>query len=285
MSGAFVKQILKGTIIGVANIIPGVSGGTLAVSMGIYDQIIQAITQFFKQPKKSMRTLLPYGIGAVVGIIGLSFCIEWLFKYYPLETNLFFIGLIIGALPILYKKVKGKPVKGNYILAFLVMFIIVVGMSLMKGKSATQEILTMSIGGGIELFLVGIIAAATMVIPGVSGSMILALMGFYLPIIETINHCLKGLIHLDWVTCIASGMPLVPFGIGVVVGIFLIAKIIEFLLERYETLVYWAIIGLVIGSSIAIWITSGVVVNGIFSWITAALCFVLGSFIAYNLAK
>ncbi|MDA3730345.1 DUF368 domain-containing protein [Niameybacter massiliensis] len=285
MSGAFVKQILKGTIIGVANIIPGVSGGTLAVSMGIYDQIIQAITQFFKQPKKSMRTLLPYGIGAVVGIIGLSFCIEWLFKYYPLETNLFFIGLIIGALPILYKKVKGKPVKGNYILAFLVMFIIVVGMSLMKGKSATQEILTMSIGGGIELFLVGIIAAATMVIPGVSGSMILALMGFYLPIIETINHCIKGLIHLDWVTCIASGMPLVPFGIGVVVGIFLIAKIIEFLLERYETLVYWAIIGLVIGSSIAIWITSGVVVNGIFSWITAALCFVLGSFIAYNLAK
>lgn len=285
MSGAFVKQILKGTIIGVANIIPGVSGGTLAVSMGIYDQIIQAITQFFKQPKKSMRTLLPYGIGAIAGIIGLSFCIEWLFKYYPLETNLFFVGLIIGALPILYKKVKGKPVKGNYILAFLVMFIIVVGMSLMKGKSATQEVLTMSIAGGIELFLVGIIAAATMVIPGVSGSMILALMGFYLPIIETINHCIKALIHLDWVSCIASGMPLVPFGIGVVVGIFLIAKIIEFLLERCETLVYWAIIGLVIGSPIAILLTSGVIVNGVFSLITAALCFILGSFIAYNLAK
>ena len=69
MSGAFIKQILKGTIIGVANIIPGVSGGTLAVSMGIYDQIIESITQFFKQPKRSIITLLPYGIGAVIGII------------------------------------------------------------------------------------------------------------------------------------------------------------------------------------------------------------------------
>lgn len=285
MSGAFIKQILKGTIIGVANIIPGVSGGTLAVSMGIYDQIIESITQFFKQPKKSIITLLPYGIGAVIGIIGLSFCIEWLFKYFPLATNLFFIGLIIGSLPILYRKVQGQGKKGSHILAFLIMFAMVVGMCFMKDTKPTQEVLSISLGGGIELFFVGVIAAATMVIPGVSGSMILALMGFYLPIIETINHCIKALIHLDWVSCIASGMPLVPFGIGVVVGIFLIAKIIEFLLERCETLVYWAIIGLVIGSPIAILLTSGVIVNGVFSLITAALCFILGSFIAYNLAK
>jgi len=97
----FIFDILRGCAIGIANIIPGVSGGTLAVSMGIYDKIISSVTGLFRHFKKSIITLLPYGIGMVVGLLGLSFIIEFLFARYPLPTVLLFIGLILGGVPAL----------------------------------------------------------------------------------------------------------------------------------------------------------------------------------------
>lgn len=253
---SFLKDILKGIIIGVANIIPGVSGGTLAVSMGVYDKIISSITQFIKSPKKSIWTLLPYGIGAIIGIIALSFGIEWLFLHYPLQTNFFFIGLILGSVPIIYKNVKNKKVKGTYIFTFLIMFIGVVGLSFVKGSSAAQVQLAISIESFIKLFFVGVIASATMVIPGVSGSMVLTVMGYYLPIIETVNQCIKYLIKLDFISLFKTGIILVPFGIGVIIGVFLIAKLIELLFKKAKVLVYWGIMGLILGSPIAILLVS-----------------------------
>ena len=92
----FIKDILKGMVMGIANIIPGVSGGTMAVSMGIYDVLIHSVTHIFKEFKKSFNALLPIGIGMVVGILGLSRLIEWMFDAVPIQTNLLFIGLIIG---------------------------------------------------------------------------------------------------------------------------------------------------------------------------------------------
>lgn len=254
----FLKDMLKGIIIGIANIIPGVSGGTLAVSMGIYDKLISSVTNLIKSPKKSILTLLPYGIGAVLGIIGLSFSIEWLFLHYPLQTNLFFSGLILGSVPIIYKTVKGKKVNMGYILTFLGMFIAVVGLSLVKGNSNTQVHLDLNLVSFIKLFFVGIIASATMVIPGVSGSMVLTIMGYYLPIIETINQSIKYLIKFDIISLFQSSIILLPFGIGVIIGVFLIAKLIEILFKKAKVLVYWAIMGLVIGSPIAILLVSNI---------------------------
>ena len=101
------KEICRGILIGVANIIPGVSGGTLAVSMGVYDKIIYALTHIRKEFKQSLKILVPVGIGAVIGLIGLSFVIKWLFEYYPIQTNFLFIGLIIGGLPAIFRREKG----------------------------------------------------------------------------------------------------------------------------------------------------------------------------------
>ena len=285
MDLSFFKQVLKGVLIGVANIIPGVSGGTLAVSMGIYDKLIVAITHLFKETKKSIKTLLPYGIGAVIGIISLSFIIEWMFLRFPFEMNLFFSGLILGSVPILYSKVKGSKLEGKYIIAFLFMFILVVGMSLFKSSEMVQKTLTLSGFEWIKLFVVGVIASATMIIPGVSGSMVLTLMGYYLPIIESVNHCIKSLVQFKWVEMFTTGIVLVPFAIGVLVGIFLIAKLIEILLKHAEKLVYWGIIGLVLGSPIAILITSGVVISTPMSLISGVICFIIGGLIASSLSK
>ena len=285
MDLTFFKQVLKGVLIGVANIIPGVSGGTLAVSMGIYDKLILSITHLFKDTKKSIKTLMPYGIGAVVGIVSLSFIIEWLFLRFPFEMNLFFCGLILGSVPILYSKVKGNRIEVKYIIAFLFMFILVIGMSLFKSSEMVQKTLTLSDFQWIKLFGVGVIASATMIIPGVSGSMILTLMGYYLPILESVNHCIKSLIQFKWGEMFTTGILLIPFGVGVLVGIFLIAKLIEILLKHAEKLVYWGILGLVVGSPIAILITSGVVIGTTMSLISGVLCFIVGGIIAYSLSK
>ena len=95
----FVKDILKGVVIGVANAIPGVSGGTMMVSMGVYDDIIYCITHLFKQLKKSIMILLPYFIGMAIGIIGLAFSIKSLYANFPFQTSMVFIGLILGGVP------------------------------------------------------------------------------------------------------------------------------------------------------------------------------------------
>ncbi len=126
-----IKLILKGVMMGVANIIPGVSGGTMAVSMGIYDKIIHAATHFISEFKKSMKLLLPIILGMAIGIVALARVLEYMFARVPLQTNLLFIGLIIGGLPAITKKVKGKTIRLGHILVCLMFFVVVAGLALL----------------------------------------------------------------------------------------------------------------------------------------------------------
>ena len=281
----FIKELSKGLIIGIANIIPGVSGGTLAVAMGIYDKMISAITHLLKKPKQSIATLMPYGIGALIGIIGLSFIIEGLFVRYPLPTNLFFIGLILGSVPMLYKKVKYEKMHTGYIVAFVMTFILVISLSLVKGNQSIQNDLQLNVIGVIKIFLVGIIASATMVIPGVSGSMILTIIGYYLPIIERINQIIKALIAFDVLQAIQYALILIPFILGVVIGIFIIAKLIECLLKKAQTLVYWGILGLVISSPVAILIVAQIEQITLLSVGISSVCLIIGLKVATMLSE
>src|SRR5699024_10621211 len=99
-------DILRGIVIGIANIIPGVSGGTMAVSMGIYDKLIGAVTGLFKHFKDSVKLLLPLGIGMAIGIVGFGFLLEYLLANFVLATCLTFVGLILGGLPILWARLN-----------------------------------------------------------------------------------------------------------------------------------------------------------------------------------
>ena len=102
------KQILQGMVVGIANIIPGVSGGTMMVAMGLYDHLIHAITHLKSEFKKSMKLLIPIFLGAGIAIVVLSRLFEYLLEVYPIPTNFAFCGLIAGSLPFIFKKVKGE---------------------------------------------------------------------------------------------------------------------------------------------------------------------------------
>lgn len=247
-----IKNVLKGMLIGVANIIPGVSGGTMMVSMGIYDKLIHSLTHLFKEFKESMKFLIPIFIGVGIALVGLSFIIEPAFEHFPLQTSCLFIGLIVGGLPAMWQKVKGKGMKISYIIPFLVFFAVVVGLAAMGEKEGSAADLTFSLWSVIKLFVVGIIASATMVIPGVSGSMMLLLLGYYNPIVGAIKDFVTALVSFDIQGILSGCGVLVPAGIGIVAGIFAIARLIEIIFEKFPLQAYWAIIGLIVASPIAV---------------------------------
>ena len=268
---------IKGFIIGVANIIPGVSGGTLAITLGIYERLINAISHFMKNIKENIKLLFPIGIGAVLSLAILSNAISYALTNFKFPTTLFFIGLIIGGIPLLYKKID-KEVNGKNILLMLITFSIVVLFTFMDSGNKVISFANMDIYKYITLFIVGIIAAATMVIPGISGSFVLMLLGYYEPIINTI----KDFTHLN---NIASNLAiLIPFGIGVLVGIVLIAKLIEYLLAKHEVPTYFMIIGFILASIISIIVEAGLTTNIMFI-VSGIILFMLGFVIAYKLGE
>lgn len=238
--------MLKGAVFGVANIIPGVSGGTIALTMGVYEDFISSISNFLKKPKKSLKFLLPFGIGAALSILLMSKLISFCLEKFPLPTTLFFVGLILGGVPLLTKKVRKKKVKKTNLGLFALTFSIVMLMFFMKSGNNFVNLANPNLLMYLILGLVGMIAAATMIIPGVSGSFVLMLLGFYEPIVNTVGD-LTNFSNLGHNLLI-----LVPFGLGVVLGMILIAKLIEYLFKKYEIPTYYAILGFVIASIITL---------------------------------
>ena len=283
----FIKNMAKGAVIGIANIIPGVSGGTMAVTMGIYDKLIYCLTHLFKEFKKSIKFLIPILLGAAVALVAGSFGIEFLFRKFPVPTNLFFIGLILGGLPMMTKKVKGQKIKVGHMISLIAFFALVVVMGLMGDKEGRAVDLSFNFLNVIILFIVGVIASATMVIPGVSGSMVLLLLGFYNPIIAQINDFIRSLTSGDFAGVLKGCGILVPFGIGVVIGIFAIAKLIEIIFEKFPLYANWAIIGLIVASPFAIIFNNLASFSGVtvLTVVSSVITFAVGFFVALKLGE
>ncbi len=270
--------VLKGFLIGVANIIPGVSGGTLAITLGIYEKLINTISHFFKNLKENIKFIIPIGIGAVLSIILLSRVISFCLKEYTLATILFFIGLILGGIPLLNKKIKGHYKNFSNIVIFLITFGLVLLLSILKGENIVS-FANMTFVNYIWLFLVGVIAAATMIIPGVSGSFVLMLLGYYQPIIDTISSLTK--FQNIW----GSMLILIPFGIGVLVGIVAISKLLEFLFKKFEVKTYFGVMGFIFASIITIFTGAEGLIFSVPQLLIGILLFGIGFIVAYKLGE
>lgn len=255
---SFLFDIIKGLLIGVANIIPGVSGGAMMVSMGVYEKTIGVINNLFKDIKKSILTLLPLGIGVLIGIAVFSFIIPWCLEVFPFPTTLCFAGLILGGIPSIIKITKeslqkeGKSITAPHIISFVFFFVLVVGMAVMNETQMSSVNFDLSFGFMITLFIIGIIGAVTMVVPGVSGSLILMILGFYKGIMSSVSGFISAVFALDWAQIFYYVGILAPFGIGIIVGIFAVAKLIEWLLAKFPSVTYCGILGLIVSSPVGI---------------------------------
>ena len=287
----FLVDIIKGALVGVANIIPGVSGGTMMVSMGIYEKIIGVVNNLFKDLKKSILTLLPIGIGMVLGIAIFSFIIPWCLQVYPLPTSLCFIGLILGGVPSIIAPAKeslhkeGKSISVPHIVAFLFFFALAIVMAAMNETQSTSASFELSLGFMIAIFFVGVVSAATMVVPGVSGSLVLMILGYYEGIMSSISGFIAAVFAWDWALIWYYVGVLAPFGIGVIAGIFAVAKLIEWLFAKFPSVTYCGILGLIVASPIAIFIKMGHENINFVTGIIGVILLALGTWFTYWFGK
>ena len=280
----WILDILRGMVIGLANVIPGVSGGTMMVSMGIYDKLIWSINHLFKKFRECVKILWPYALGMVIAILLGAKVLDKAFERFPLPTNALFIGLILGSLPFILKEMKGEKIGWQGILVFLLFFALVV---VLKAVEEDRQGLTveLTVFEVIKLFLLGAVASATMVIPGVSGSMILKTLGYYEVIVtKGLTGLMSALGSGDWAAFGYYVGLLLPFGLGIVFGIFAIAKLIAFLMKKWKGRTYCAILGMVAASPVVILMDSSIYA-GLNIWIAAAsaAALALGGFCAVKL--
>ena len=271
---------LKGMILGSAMIIPGVSGGTLAISLGIYERIINVITHFFKNFKENIIFIINLGLGILASIVLGALILNYTFEHYPIPTIIFFIGLLIGSIPSLTKRVDLRnTLKISNIFYFLLGVSLVLGVYLFKGSSEVTFSNGFNLVQSIKLILVGVVAAVTLVIPGISGSFMLMILGYYKPILEVISDTIK------FNNLGNNILILIPFGVGVLLGIIGIAKLIEYLLKNHETKTYYAIIGFLIASIIEIFVSLFSYQASIIQVIISAILFILGLLLTLKVFK
>ncbi len=242
----FFTDIARGAAIGVAFIIPGFSGGSVAAILGIYEKLVGAIADIFKTFKKSFFTLLPVAIGMLLGIAALIFPISWGLSHYPIPTVTLFVGLALGGLPSITDKVKGKPSPWQ-IVAGVSALAVAASLSFLP-LAGEVDLFALKWWGYLLLVVIGIVGSCALVVPGISGSMLLLIFGYYNPIVDLLlNHLLRG----DQIgICLAVFACL---GVGIVVGFFAISLLMKFLLKKFPKATHFAIIGFIIGSVPAVY--------------------------------
>ena len=247
--GGFLHDFLAGVCIGVAFIIPGFSGGSVAAILGIYEKIINAVANLFKEFKKSVVTLIPIGLGLVAGAVALLYPLSYFLVKFPLPTVSIFVGLAIGGLPSMLTRVKGKPDANNIaalsvplVLAFMLCFI---------PSGQEVDLFAIGFGGFILLFLVGILGSCALVVPGISGSMLLLILGYYKPLVALVTEHLFKFKDLG-----RSILVLGTCALGIAVGFFLISVLMKQLLAKYPRGTFFAILGFIIGSLPAVYVST-----------------------------
>ena len=237
-----IMLILKGTAMGIGNAIPGVSGGTIAVVTKIFDRLVESITPNIKKLIKNMPFLLPVAAGMAIGIFLTAKVLDYLFTGYYVPTQLFFMGLIIGSIPIILRECKKesrriRPV--NLVPFFIGVLFMLALLFASEGGNMFPDKAALTARDIILYIVMGFVAAVAMIIPGVSGSMIMKVLGAYDSIIGAVAD-------LDLIV-------LAAVAVGAVIGVFAAVKVIDIVLKKFRQGTYCLILGLIMGSVLHIY--------------------------------
>lgn len=236
---SIIFNIIKGAMLGIAFVIPGFSGGTMAVLLKIYDRLLDIISLSISKIKENLGFILLLCVGIIIGVIGSSFGLSYLFETYPVPTKMFLVGIIFGSMPMLKREsTRDSKLKAINIIPFLIALGIMVVMFFVKDAESGSAQRDFSFILAVKLFFAGIVASVSMVIPGISGSLMMTVMGLYETVITSIKE---------------FNLPLLlPAGLGIAVGLVGGAKLISVLLSKCRQTTYCAIIGLIVGSVLTI---------------------------------
>ncbi|KMK75833.1 DUF368 domain-containing protein [Alkalihalobacillus pseudalcaliphilus] len=263
------KNSLRGIAMGIVEAVPGVSSSTIAMLLGIYERVIESLQLLStKNWRKAIYFLVPIGVGVVIGLVFSLMAISFLLQHYPLEIHYFFIGLIIGMLPFIWRSgLNGdRTYKGMHYFLICVGFIFVAGLNWIP---ANDEILVqLSLGDYFFLFGAGWIGSVALVLPGISGALILNIVGAY----ETAVH---GAVSLNWPVIFAVGS-------GVLIGVLMTAKLVYYLINHYYQQTYAVIIGILSGALVVLY--PGMP-EGLWQLTVVLICLIIGMFGAFRFGQ
>lgn len=304
------KRFFAGMGIGTGAAIPGVSGAAIAVIFHVYEDIIGAVNNFRKKFSYSIKVLIPILLGIIAAVIPCIIIFHLAFEYCMFALICIFIGFLIGSLPGITKEVKNVQITGKFKLIFVidVIFVVLLGIaSVLLGDAfelqATFDLMPWWLY--LVLIPVGALAAVALTVPGLSGSLILLIIGFYRPLVDHTTGWAKEIVHGDMTHIVSLLSMLGCFAIGCLIGVVVISKIMSKLLENHHDSTFFAIIGFVVGSVVVLvfnydivnyyknWlglsIPASVKVNPLLPWwveIIIGICLIAGcAFASYKLVK
>jgi putative membrane protein len=244
----FISLFLKGLAIGTAAIIPGISGGTIAFMLGIYDSLIESIVNIKKNFKQSIKILIPTGLGIVIAIGALTFPMGLALEYAPLPTVALFAGFIVGSLPTLRRALPKRFSTKDWIYVFIPALIaLLLGVFSVVGELDASVILEgNALLPKLILIVVGFLGVSAFVVPGISGSMLLLTIGFYEPVLNSLQRLIENVVNIEGLVPEVINFALL--GIGALVGFIVISLLMSLLFKKYKHEIHLAIYGFIVGS-------------------------------------
>lgn len=228
-----ISVLIKGFVVGSTMMVPGVSGGSMAMILGIYDRLISSVSSFFKDVKKNFLFLLQFAIAGLAGIVLCARPITDIIDRFPIVSMFFFIGLVFGSVPMLCKKAMIDKVKPSHMLFFCIGAFIVIMMSFLPQMDAAA-VSGMSFSTFLLQIVTGLVVAAGFILPGISTSYLLLLLGTY-------DFVMSAISQLDV-------LALVPFVLGFILGVILLTRVLEICMYRFPSFTYTLILGFLVGS-------------------------------------
>ncbi|QDT10080.1 DUF368 domain-containing protein [Planctomycetes bacterium K23_9] len=249
-SGLVTRSLFGGFLMGLANLVPGISGGTMLLAAGVYPRFIEAVADVTRF-RFRFRSLLVLGcvVGAAgIGILLLAGTLKDLVVDHRWIMYSLFIGLTLGGLPVVWK--LARPMSKRLVIAAVVSFAVMVALAVLQAKGYTGS------GGSnfVMLFVGGLAGASAMILPGISGGYLLLLLGQYVPILRGVDEFKAGLKARDFEMLIEPALTVVlPVGLGVVIGVALVGNLLQWLLRHHRKATLGALIGLLLGSTVGLW--------------------------------
>lgn len=234
----YLKTTLKGLVVGATMLVPGVSGGTTAIILGIYDRLVQSVANLRKHFKDNLLFLMLFAMGGGLGILLLAKPLEAIINAHELPMMFFFMGVVLAGIPIMLREAKVKKFEPKLIVYVAIGVALIAGMSILKAGDDTS-VMSLSLYSVSMLFVAGFIAAIALVLPGISFSYFMLLLGLY----EDMLFAIKEL-YLPF---------LIPLGVGLVAGILITTKILGGLMEKHPTPTYMIILGFMLGSLVEVY--------------------------------
>ena len=295
---SFLKSALLGFFIGIAVIVPGVSGSTVAIILKLYDQFLYAVGNLFKRFKLCFLFLLPIAIGAVVGFLLGFLAVQQLLELIPFAVICLFAGLMVGSFPAVKDELNGVKLDTKRIILLVVGACIPVAVGVyssvmtLQGGGAMGNILNADLIWQILLpLLVGFILALTQLVPGLSASAILMVVGWYAMLMQNLHFSLETLQNVDLMVVVIS------LAVGFIVGFFVFSKLISVAFEKARDTTYSLVVGLALGSLLTMffnaeivkvyaeWATNGVNVLHLILGIVLLILGVVGAYLLVRVQR